>query len=106
MILTMYVLKNRLSGIYEKPISELAEPKEYCEMLLQSLAVAPVNMLELHKEYDLYKVGTYNSQSGEITSCSPEFVMSLESICLSYLAAKEKKVNVGRDEDREEAASV
>lgn len=103
MILTMYVLKNRLSGIFEKPIVELAEPKEYCEMLTQSLAVAPVNMLELHKEYDLYTVGTFNSQSGEVTSISPEFVMSLEGICLTYLTAKVKK-DVGREEEHVEAS--
>ena len=103
MILTMYVLKNRLSGIYEKPLCDLAEPKEYCEMLMQSLAVAPVNMLLLHKEYDLYSIGSFNSQSGEVTSSSPEFVMSLEGICLKYLAFKEKK-DVRREEEHAEAS--
>lgn len=104
MILNCYVLKNRLSGIFEKPITELAEPKEYCEMLVQSLALAPVQMLDLHKEYDLYHVGTFDSQSGEIASIAPEFVMSLESICLSYLTQKEKKADVGREEEHAEAS--
>lgn len=105
MKLNLYVLKNRLSGIYEKPICELADSKEYAEMLTQSLALAPVDALNLHKEYDIYFVGSYESKSGVITSCDPEFVMSLESICLNYLAAKEVKENVGSTK-REESASV
>lgn len=98
----LYALKNRLSGIYENPTCEKYDEKEYPELLAQSLAVAPVEMLELHKEFDLYRVGTFDTKSGECQVDAPEFIMSLEGLCLQYLAVKVKS-NVGRESDRNEA---
>lgn len=99
MMLHMYALKNRLSGIYERPITEKFDDKEYVEFLCASLAMASVEDLSRHKEFDVYKVGSYESKSGVITSCDPVFVCSLEDICLNFINAKVKK-----NERSEEAA--
>ena len=101
MMLTIYGLKNRLSGIFEKPVCELFDSKEYPEMLTQSLALAPVEVLERHREYDVYCLGCFESKTGKITAIEPEFLMSLEGICTQYI---EHKNNVGRKE--EQVASV
>ena len=98
----LFVLKNRLSGIFENPTCEMYDQKEYPELLAQSLAVAPVNMLELHKEFDLYFIGTFDTKSGECQVDAPQFIMSLEPLCLQYLASKVKS-HVGNESDRNEA---
>lgn len=88
MIYHVYSLKNRLSGIYEKPFAEHFDSKEYPEMLTQALALADVEALNRHKEYDLYYLGTFDSVSGAIKSQPVEFIVSLEAICLSFISKK------------------
>lgn len=97
MILHVYGMKNRLSGIFEKPFAELADPTEYSEQLFQSLALAPVDALQLHKEFDLYCLGTIDSKSGEIVP-SVSFVCSLEQMCLSLISSKEVKKEVSDEQ--------
>lgn len=96
MKLYLYSLKNRLSGIYERPVAEVYDEKDYPEFLAQSLALAEVSVLARYKEYDIYCLGIMDSKSGSITSCC-DFVGSLEPVCLSYIASKETK-NVGKEE--------
>lgn len=93
MMLHLYSLKNRLSGIYERPVAEVYDSKEYFEYLSQSLALAEVPELYRYKEYDVYEVGTMDSKSGVITASNIDFVGSLESLCSSYIAVKSKKVD-------------
>lgn len=93
MILHLYSLKNRLSGIYERPVAEIYDHGEYIESLGQSLALAEIEVLNRYKEYDVYSLGTLDSKTGEIVS-SVEFVGTLEGVCLTYITAKEKKENV------------
>lgn len=93
MIYSVYGLKNRLSGVFERPITEKYDIKEYPELLRQSLALADIEKLNIHKEYDLYFLGTFDSISGSITSSSCEFVMSLEQLCNDYIARKGGEVN-------------
>lgn len=88
MIYHVYSLKNRLSGIFERPFAEHYDSKEYPELLTQSLAVADIDSLNRHKEYDLYYNGTFDSVSGAITVCPVEFVISLEPICLDFISKK------------------
>lgn len=90
MILYLYSLKNRLSGIYERPVAEIYDSKDYFEYLGQSLALADVPVLERYKEYDIYCLGNLDSKTGDIKS-GVEFVGTLEGICLTYIAAKSKK---------------
>ena len=97
MILNLYALKNRLSGIFERPFAEIYDEKEYPELLAQSLALANPVELNRHKEFDLYKVGVIDSKSGEITDAHVEFVCSLEQMCLTYLANKEGNDNVRKE---------
>lgn len=96
MILHIYGLKNRLSGIFEKPVTELHDEKEYCELLTQSLAMADPVVLARHKEYDVYHLGTIETKTGEIAASGVEFVMSLEQVCEQYILAKEG-ANNGRE---------
>lgn len=91
MILHLYSLKNRLSGIYERPVAEAYDPKEYMDALSQSLAVAEVPVLNFYKEFDVYCLGILDTKSGEISQTEVEFVGSCESVCLTFIAAKEKK---------------
>lgn len=90
MRLYLYSLKNRLSGIYERPVAEIYDSKDYFEYLGQSLALAEVPVLERYKEYDIYCLGNLDSKTGDIKS-GVEFVGTLEGICLTYIAAKSKK---------------
>lgn len=101
MKLYLYAMKNRLSGVFEKPITEKFDEKEYPELLAQSLALAPIDALLTHKEFDVYKVGEYESKSGEISNCEVSFVMSLESICTQYIEHKKGESYV-REESRSE----
>lgn len=90
MILNLYSLKNRLSGIYERPVAEQCEIKDYIENLARTLASQPVDSLNFYKEFDAYFVGTFDTKSAEIKPAI-EFVGSLEGICLSFIGAKEIK---------------
>ena len=90
MMLYIYGLKNRLSGIFERPFAEPYDAQEYCDVLQQSLALASVDDLSRHAEYDVYSLGSIDNKSGEIVS-SIEFVMSLETLCKAYILLKEKK---------------
>lgn len=93
MILTVYVLKNRLSGIFERPFAEPYSIKEYPDLLAQSLAMADIDSLNRHKEFDVFCVGSFDNKSGELkTLGSPEFILSLEQLCEGYILAKSKKV--------------
>lgn len=96
MKLYLYSLKNRLSGIFERPVAEIYDEKEYPEYLAQSLALAEVSVLNRYKEYDIYCLGTMDSKSGTIVS-SCDFVGSLESLCVTYIASKETK-DVGKED--------
>ena len=100
MTLHLYSLKNRLSGIYERPVAEVYDSKEYFEYLSQSLAVASVPELERYKEYDVYEIGVMESKSGIIIASSVDFVGSLEALCVGYIACKDKK-----DEQRSEVGA-
>lgn len=97
MKLNLYALKNRLSGIFERPFAEVYDEKEYPELLAQSLALANPVELNRHKEFDLYKVGVIDSKSGEITDTKVEFVCSLEQMCLTYITNKEGNKDVGKE---------
>ena len=90
MILHAFALKNRLSGIYERPFCEPYDVKEYADVLAQSLALASVEELRRHREFDVYCVGTFDSKEGFFVPFQ-EFVMSLESLCNSYIAYKENQ---------------
>lgn len=92
MILNLYSLKNRLSGIYERPVAEIVESKDYIESLARTLASQSVESLNFYKEFDAYFIGTFDTKSAVITPCD-EFVGSLEGICLSFIGAKSEKVN-------------
>lgn len=96
MILNLYSLKNRLSGIYERPVAEQCETKDYIESLARTLASQPVDSLNFYKEFDAYFVGTFDTKSAVIT-VSNEFVGSLEGICLSFIGAKSGDENVGKE---------
>ena len=87
MILNLYSLKNRLSGIYERPVAEQCDVKDYIESLARTLASQPVDSLNFYKEFDAYFVGTFDTKSAEIKPAE-EFVGSLEGICLSFIGAK------------------
>lgn len=87
MKLYLYSLKNRLSGIYERPVAEKFEPVEYLEYLGQSLAVAEVPQLNFYKQFDVYCLGVLESKSGEIAT-SVDFVGTLEPVCETYILAK------------------
>ena len=100
MTLHLYSLKNRLSGIYERPVAEIYDSKEYFEFLSQSLACASVPELNRYKEYDVYEVGTMESKNGVITPSAVDFVGSLEALCVGYIACKDKK-----DEQRSEVGA-
>ena len=89
MTLYVYALKNRLSGVFEKPVFERFERDEYPELLTQSLALAEKGQLRIHKEYDLYLIGTYDTVTGLVNSLSSaDFICSLEPICERYLSSK------------------
>lgn len=87
MIINLYACKNRLSGIFERPYGEDVAKEDYVERLTQSLALANIELLNRHKEFDVYYVGSFDSKSGEIVS-SCEFLASLESICETFILAK------------------
>lgn len=99
MKLYLYSLKNRLSGIYERPVAEVYDPVQYLESLAQSLALAEVPVLERYKEFDVYCLGVLESKSGEI-SPAVDFVGSIEGVCLQYINAKKVKENVGEEDSR------
>ena len=96
MKLYLYSLKNRLSGLFERPVAEIYDEKEYPEYLAQSLALADVDVLARYKEYDVYCLGTLDNKSGVIVS-SCDFISSLEPLCVSYIASKEIK-DVGKED--------
>lgn len=90
MKLYLYSLRNRLSGIYERPVAEIYDNKEYIESLAQSLALAEIEVLSRYKEYDVYCLGFMDSKTGHITS-NVDYLDTLEALCTGYIAAKEKK---------------
>lgn len=90
MTLYLYSLRNRLSGIFERPVAEIYDNKEYIEYLGQSLALAEKDVLIRYKEYDVYCLGKLDSKTGHITS-NVDFLETLEGMCTVYIAAKEKK---------------
>lgn len=87
MILNLYSLKNRLSGIYERPVAEQCEVKDYIESLAHNFASLPVEALNFYKEFDAYFVGTFDTKTAVIIPAE-DFVGSLEGICLSFIGAK------------------
>lgn len=91
MTLNIFALKNRLSGIFERPFCEIYNSSEYPELLAQSLALASVEELNRHKEFDLYFLGTFDSKSGVVQSLAPEFVVCLEPLCTAYMEVKKSK---------------
>ena len=97
MIMYLYSLKNRLSGIYERPVAEQCESKDYIESLSRTLASQPVESLNFYKEFDAYFVGTFDTKSAEVKPCS-EFLGSLESICLGFISIKSGDSDVGQKE--------
>lgn len=97
MILNIYAMKNRLTGIFDRPFAEGVEVKDYPEAISQALSLADPVALNRHKEYDVYCLGTFDTKTAEIKSCV-DFVVSLEQICISFL---EKKVS---KDVREEAS--
>ena len=90
MKLYLYSLKNRLSGIFERPVAEIYDLQQYSESLFQSLALADIQTLNRYKEFDVYCLGFLDSKTGHITS-NVDFLTSLESMCAGYIAAKSKK---------------
>lgn len=95
MILNLYSLKNRLSGIYERPVAENCEVKDYIESLARTLASQPVDSLNFYKEFDAYFVGTFDTKSAVIAPAD-EFLGSLEGICLAFIGAKSGEKDVGQ----------
>lgn len=100
MILTIYAMKNRLTGIFEKPFAEGVDVKDYPEALTQALSLADPVALERHKEFDVYCLGSFDTKTAEIKSCV-DFVMSLEQVCLSLL--EKKNVRENRESEQEVA---
>lgn len=97
MTLHIYALKNRLTGLYSRPITEQYKPEEYEEFLIATLANASLEDLNLHKEYDVYYLGEFDTKSAVINYTKVEFVLSLESICLNYISKKVKVDNDGKE---------
>ena len=77
MILNLYSLKNRLSGIYERPVAENCEVKDYIESLARTLASQPVDSLNFYKEFDAYFVGTFDTKSAIIILLTSRFKNNL-----------------------------
>lgn len=94
MILNIYAMKNRLTGIFERPFCEGVAVKDYPEALTQALSIADPVALNRHKEYDVYCLGEFDTKTAEIKSCV-DFVMSLEQICVQLL---ENKKDVGKEQ--------
>ena len=89
MILNLYCMKNRLSGMYEKPFAEIYDSKEYSEFLAAALAQASPADLVRHKEFDLYRIGAFDTKLGKVVEVQDEFICSLEQLCVGYLKIKE-----------------
>lgn len=98
MKLTIYGLKNRLSGMFERPQAEtVTDSKDYVEFLTANFAAnGDPATLARYAEYDVYKLGDFETKTGEIVSCC-DFIASLGPICEQMIAVKTKKVenNVG-----------
>ena len=103
MKLYLYGLKNRLSGLFERPVAEIYDPKEYGEYLTQSLALAGIPELNRYKEYDVFCLGCMETKSGEIVG-QVDFIVSLDAMCTAYIAAK--KVEAVPDGNGKEQAGA
>ena len=69
MILTIYAMKNRLTGVFERPFVEQVEVKDYPEAITQGLSLADSVALTRHKEFDVYCLGSFDTKTAEIKSC-------------------------------------
>lgn len=96
MKLHVYGFKNRLTGKFEKPVSEIYESKDYIEFLLQGLSMAQVAELSRYKEYAVYDLGSFDTETGALVSCN-DFVCDLEPMILPLINRGES--NVGRKEE-------
>lgn len=88
MILNIYAMKNRLTGVFDRPFVEQVDVSDYAEAITQALSLASPVELSRHKEYDVYSLGKFDTKTAEIKSCC-EFVVSLEPICLALVKVKE-----------------
>ena len=104
MILNVFVLKNRLTGIYGSPFCEKCEVKDYPEAIGEVLAASSLEVLERQKEFDVYTIGTFDTKSGECQVVAPDFVLSLEPLCEGLITVKTKKDDkyVRREEESAE----
>lgn len=78
MIKHCFAYFNKLGGFYGDPFY-VREKDEFDAVLRQSLFVADKQTLEHLKEEELYYLGTFDNESGEIVS-SKEFYCVLEPI--------------------------
>ena len=85
MTLQVYAMKNRMTGVFERPFCEQVDVKDYPEAITQALSLAPAEALIRHKEFDVYCIGHFDTKTGVIESCV-DFVVSLEPICEAYIA--------------------
>ena len=68
MILHVYATKNKKSGQFGKPSVEVLDEKEIKESYTCSFLEAPEDQKVYLRELDVYKLGEYNTETGEIVA--------------------------------------
>lgn len=79
MILHVYATKNKKSGQFGKPSVEVFDEKQIKESYTCSFLEAPEDQKVYLRELDVYKLGEYNTATGEIVA-DIVYLMDLGSI--------------------------
>lgn len=80
MKLSIYATRNKKSGQYGKPSVEVMASEQIKESYTCSFLEAPEDQKKYLRELEVYKLGEYDSTTGEIVAATPEFIMDLGSI--------------------------
>lgn len=79
MKLNLYVTRNKKSGQYGKIAAEIMSSEQIKESYACSVLEAPEDQKVYLKELEVYKLGEYDTVTGAIVACVPEFLLDLGS---------------------------
>lgn len=81
MIMQVLATKNKKSGQFGRfDLSVLSEDKDIIQQYSIAVLEADEKSLVLLKELELYKLGTFDTDTGLIDSTSPQFLLDLGSV--------------------------
>lgn len=89
MILNVYATRNKKSGQFSAKVDiQVLDEKEAIENYSVAKLEATKEMQVLYEELELYRLGSYNTETGKIEAIEPVFLLDLGAV--KYNGRKEE----------------